>query len=480
MDGPRAMPRAQRRVGVPLVLAVLLCTSLVAVTRPRLRRDAPVFPDVPMVEVEVEPRPSPLAPSRPGAALHGSRDPLAKAAARVAADVGAAEELAPASTDQESDTVRLVVRVHEQGHAVAARLEHLALDSALASVSEVPREGTLALRLAPGRLRLVAWSARALSRPLELELAHDTEVELELLPALPVEGRVVAAHDGAPVAGAEVAFWTAAERDVVVTDAQGRFLHPRFPAAGPAQQVCVRAEGFGKCVRYLKLDADGAWKLAAARAGEASVSGSGTPFLELELARELVVRGRVLDAAGLPLAGARVAAEGYFHARPSVAVRDLVETRSDSVGVFQLDGLRADVGHALLIEAPGFATLERELPPATELALGDLALAPESVLAGLVVDADGVPLAGAEVVLELGGEAPLAAGPTDAAARLLGRERRTRTDANGAFLFAGLAAAPLVLRAESADGSAADAELFPDGRGQFPPTCLQLATLERR
>jgi protocatechuate 3,4-dioxygenase beta subunit len=396
----------------------------------------------------------------------------------VAADVGAAEENAPASTDQEPDTVRLVVRVQERGRPVAARLEHLALDSALSAVGEVPSDGTLVLELAPGRVRLVAWSAEALSRPLELQLAHDTEAELELLPALPVEGRIVA--DGAPVAGAEVAFWTASERDVVVTDAQGRFRHPRFPAGGPAQQVCVRAEGFGKCVRYLKLDADGAWTLAAARAGEASVSGSGTPFLELELARELVVRGRVLDSAGLPLAGARVAAEGYFHARPSVAVRDLVETRSDPAGAFELVGLRSDVGHALVLEAAGFATLERELPPATELALGDLVLAPESVLAGLVVDADGVPLAGAEVVLELGGEAPLAAGPTDAAARLLGRERRTRTDANGAFLFAGLAAAPLVLRAESADGSAADAELFPDGRGQFPPACLQLATLERR
>lgn len=480
MDGSRAMPRAQRRVGLPLALAVLLCASLVAVTRPRLRREAPATSDASRSERELEPRPSPLETAPPSTTPRGSRDPLAKAAARVAADVGAAEENAPASTDQEPDTVRLVVRVQERGRPVAARLEHLALDSALSAVSEVPPDGTLALQLAPGRVRLVAWSAQALSRPLELELAHDTEVEIELLPALPVEGRIVAARDGAPVAGAEVAFWTATELDVVRTDALGRFRHPRFPAAGPAQQVCVRAEGFGKCVRYLKLDVDGAWKLAAARAGEASVSGSGTPFLELELVPELVVRGRVLDPAGLPLAGARVAAEGYFHARPSVAVRDLVETRSDSTGAFELTGLRSDVGHALVVEAAGFATLERELPPAAELALGDLVLAPESVLAGLVVDADGVPLAGAEVVLELAGEAPLAAGPEDAAARLLGRERRTRTDENGAFLFAGLAAAPLVLRAESADGLAADTELFPDGRGQFPPACLQLAALERR
>jgi len=480
MERSRVMPNAQRRVGVPLVLALLLCAALVAVTRPRLRPGVQAPSDVSRYERELEPRPSPLESSPPSTTPRGSRDPLAKAAVRVTADVGAAEEFAPASTDQESDTVRLVVRVQEQGRPVAARLEHFALDSALPDVSEVPPDGTLALRLAPGRVRIVAWSAQALSRPLELELEHDTEAELELLPALPVEGRIVAARDGTPVAGAEVAFWTAAERDVVVSDAQGRFRHPRFPAGGPAQQVYVRAQGFGKCVRYLRIDADGAWKLAAARAGEASVSGSGTPFLELELVPELVVRGRVLDAAGLPLVGARLAAEGYFHARPSVAVRDLAETCSGADGTFELSGLRADIGHALVVVAEGHAQLECELPPATERALGDLSLAPESVLAGLVVDADGVPLADAEVVLEFAGEAPLAASPADTAVRLFGRERRTRTDANGAFLFAGLAATPLVLRAETASGHGADTELFPDGRGQFPPACLQLAALERR
>jgi len=397
----------------------------------------------------------------------------------VAADVGVAEENAPTSTAQEPDRVRLVVRVQERGRPVAAQLEHHALDSALPEVAAVPADGTRVLRLEPGRVRLVAWSAQALSRPLELELAHDTEVELELLPALPVEGRVVSAQDGTPVVGAEVSFWTAAERDLVLTDSSGRFRHPRFPAGGPAQQVCVRAQGFGKSVRYLRLDADGAWKLAATRTGEASVNGNGTPFLELALVPELVVRGRVLDAAGAPLAGARVAAEGYVHARPSVAVRDLAETHTALDGGFELRGLRSDVGHALVVAATGHATLAHELPPARTLELGGLALAPESVVAGLVVDADGVPLADAEVVLERAGSAPLAAGPDDASTRVLGRSLRTRTDANGAFLFVGLAATPLVLRAESSSGAATDTELFPDGRGQYPPACLQLATLER-
>lgn len=480
MDGSGTKPRAQRRAGLALALTVLACLSLAALTRPRLRRVAPATPDAPRIAGEIEPRPSPLDLLRPSATPHGSRVPFAKAAARVAADVGAAEESAPTSTESGPEELRLVVRVRAHGRPTAARLEHLASGQARPEVSLVPDSGELELHFAPGRVRLVAWNEDALTRPLELELREPCEVELELEPAAPVEGRVIAAASGAPVAGAEVAFWTAAELDVVRTDADGRFRHPRFPAGGPAQQVCVRAPGFGTCVRYVRVDANGAWQLAAALATEPGVRGEGTPFLELALVPALVVRGRVLDHDGAPLAGARVAAEGYFHARPSIAVRDLVASTSTADGFFTLAGLRADIGHALVIEAAGHALLERELAPAELHDLGSLALSPEAVLTGLVVDPEGVPLADAEVVLEVSGEEPATAGAHDVGTRHLGRERRTRTDANGAFLFAGLAPAPLVLRATSATGLAADTELSPDGRGLFPPACLQVAALEHR
>jgi len=476
-------PRAQRRDGLALLLAVLACTSLAALTRPRLRRDSAATPDASRIHREVEPRPSPLDTSRPSAVPSGQRDPLAKAAARVAADVGAAaeENAAPASTEQEPGTVRLAVRVHLQRQAVPAQLELSLPGRAAPALHTVPASGTLALQLAPGRVRLVAWSETALARPLEIELTGNLELELELEPTLPVEGRIVAERDGTPVADAEVVFWTAAELDVVRTDAEGRFRHPRFPAGGPAQQIRVCARGFGSTVRYLKLDTEGAWKLAAALEGEASLSGHGTPFLELALVPELVVRGRVLAADGTPLAGARIAAEGYFHARPSIAVRDLVETCSDAAGEFELAGLRADIGHELVVTAEGHATLAHELAPAERHELGDLSLAPEAVLAGLVVDPDGLPLANAEVVLALEpAHAADAAAPLDAAARVLARERRTRTDANGAFSFVGLAPVPLLVRATTDDGLEVETELSPDGRGLFPPTCLQVAALARR
>jgi hypothetical protein len=65
----------------------------------------------------------------------------------------------------------------------------------------------------------------------------------------------------------------------------------------------ARAAGHGVAVRYLRVGADGSWKLSAA-AGEASVKGTGTPWLELTLVPELRVRGRVVDAEGSPIAGA--------------------------------------------------------------------------------------------------------------------------------------------------------------------------------
>ncbi|MEQ1891817.1 MAG: hypothetical protein ABL998_04680 [Planctomycetota bacterium] len=463
-----------------LFLAFAALASLAAVTRPSSRSRAAAAPDVPVISPRHEPRPSPLVVAPRPEAPRGSPEFPAKEAARVAADVGAAaeESAAPASTEQEPEEFRVVVRAFEGGRACAATLEltHVPPSGATSTRSAtIDAHGELTLRLASGRVRLVAWSENALARPLELTLPHDEPVELELLPALAVEGRVTDATTGAPIAGAALAFWTAAELDLAHTDAAGRFRHARFPAGGPAQQLCVRAEGFGKCVRYLRLDADGAWKLAAAREGEASLAGRGTPFLELALVPETRISGRVLASDGTPLAGARVAAEGYFHARPSIAVRDLVESVSAADGTFELAALRSDISHALVVEAAGHARLERELAAARAHELGDFSLAPEQVLAGVVIDAEGVPMADVEVVLTLDeGPATDPAG-LDAAARVLACERRTRTDANGAFVFAGIAARRYSLQAVASAGESQPQIVLPDASGTFAAPCLELA-----
>jgi hypothetical protein len=227
-------------------------------------------------------------------------------------------------------------------------------------------------------------------------------------------------------------------------------------------------------VRYLRVDAGGAWTLAAALDGEASLSGRGTPFLELTLVPETRITGSVLSSDGTPLAGARVAAEGYFHARPSIAVRDLAETTSAADGTFELAGLRSDIGHALVLEAPGHARLERELPAALSHPLGDLSLAPEHVLAGFVVDPDGLPLADIEVVLTLTRAPHQDPFGLDAAARVLALERRTRTDAHGAFLFPQVALVEHSLHAVGPGSESAPKAVVPDGRGNFEAACLEL------
>jgi protocatechuate 3,4-dioxygenase beta subunit len=484
MDEASSSARGLRRGTLPLALALTALIALVAVTRPSSRPRAAAAPDVPVLTSRDEPRPSPLVLAPRPETPRGSPEFPAKEAARVAADAGAAaeESAAPASTEQGPEGFRLVVRALEHGRASAAMLELTHVPTrgeATTRGGVIDASGELTLTLAPGRVRLIAWSESALARPLELELPCDDIVELELLPALAVEGRVTDATTGAPVAGAALAFWTAAELDLAHTDADGRFRHPRFPADGPAQQLCVRAEGFGKCVRYLRVDADGAWKLAAAQEGEASLAGRGTPFLELALVPETRITGRVLAADGAPLAGARVTAEGYFRARPSIAVRDLVESVSGTDGGFELVGLRSDVSHALVVEAAGHARLERELVAARAHALGDVALAAEQVIAGVVIDADGQPLADVEVVLTLDEATATDPDGLDAAARVLARERRTRTDTNGAFVFAGVASRRHSLQAVTTSDASPALAVLPDARGAFAPPCLQLACVER-
>jgi len=404
-------------------------------------------------------------------------------------DAGRAVATRPASVNQPRATARAEIRVSCDGRpAGGATIELLHV----AREGEVEREelrlhaadeqGRLALELEPGTLRAVAWTADATALPVGETLVAGglAELELALVPAWPVAGRVLDAASGRPLADAEVSFWTFAERDVVRTAADGTFRHPRFPAGAPAQQVRATAAGHGALVRYLRIGADGSWRLPSAVAGGEAASGSGEPWLELALEPELVVRGRVLDAAGAPLAGARVSAEGFVQVLPSVAARDAGAAVSGADGAFELAGLRADVGHALAIEAPGHAQRALELAGGIGLErgaldLGDVALAPESALAGVVVDADGIPVADVEVVLTARAvEAPPSAGALDVPVRVASRERRTRTSAAGTFLFTGLEPRPVHLSVQGERGVLAEQELQPRADGSFPDPCLAL------
>lgn len=486
MDSPGRDGNARERnwTLVLIASAFLVLVPSLALISPRARGAAePRSANV--NSPQHEPPPSPLVAPRPAP----EAAPAADGVLPGRESAWTAEDAAPrtrgtASMKHAADLVVLEIRVTDAGRPLAGASVELLHEPAQGparapAVHTADAAGLVRVELAPGTVRATAWSEASCALPTSgaLLLGVPTRLELVLEPAFPVTGRVIDARTGAPLCGAEVALWTFAERDTVVSGTDGSFRHPRFPARAPAQQIAARAPGYGVAVRYLRIDAEGGWKISARSADEESIRGTGTPWVELALVPELVVRGRVLDEHGQPLAEARVSAEGYFHALAAVATRDRAETESAADGRFELGGLRSDIGHSLLVEAAGRAPALLELAAGpTLLDAGELVLARETVLAGVVIDAQGQPLAGVEVVLRATSAAapPFVPGGLDVPARIEGRERRVTTAPEGTFVFEGLAAHPVTLTVESASGARAELELEPRPDGSFESPCLTL------
>ncbi|MEW6071483.1 MAG: carboxypeptidase regulatory-like domain-containing protein [Planctomycetota bacterium] len=314
--------------------------------------------------------------------------------------------------------------------------------------------GRVTVALHPGPLAIVAWSERGIGGPLAVELAAgwNGTVEVVVAPAREVRGRIRDARSGAPIAGASISFWCTSTLDRVLSAADGTFHHPRFPAGELAQQIRVEAAGYGPAVRYLRVDPGGEWEFpSATAAGGETVHAAGSPWIEIELHPEVRLRGRVVDPGGRPIAGAAAAAEGYYLVLSGVASRDGAEALTGAGGEFVLAALRSDISHSLAVRAPGYAERRLELPAASlpEQDLGTIILAPELLVAGVVVDPAGRPVE--DIAVELvplapegdppaEGAAPPAAGESelDVHLRAPSRSERQRTDAGGAFLFAGL------------------------------------------
>ena len=132
------------------------------------------------------------------------------------------------------------------------------------------------------------------------------------------------------------------------------------------------------------------------------------PMLDIGLEPEVLVRGVVLDADGLPVHDAFVCPRFGFY-QPlrlseaagvsRVLFEQLSGTRTDRDGTFELHGLwSGDL--SLVVEHPDHPTLARS---DIELVAGEvkeleLTLLRGAALSGLVVDPDGAPIAGASVV----------------------------------------------------------------------------------
>jgi len=218
----------------------------------------------------------------------------------------------------------------------------------------------------------------------------DPPLTLVLSPAREIRGRVLGS-DGAPYAGAHI-------------------------SAGPQDEGLLRGTAVPDVARRTmwslerRSAADGTFHMTAASVpydigvsargctGWYGVHALGDPDLLVRLGAGLVVTGTVVDAAsGAPLEGAEVGCYAHSGAGSSGGT-----THTDAQGRFEFRGMLAGDGCELDVSAEGHAVEVRyplTLDAATVLDLR-IALEPELVLAGRVVDARGQPVSGADVHVE--------------------------------------------------------------------------------
>lgn len=238
-------------------------------------------------------------------------------------------------------------------------------------------------RLPPGPMTFDIAPATAMHPEwlkLTLEAGVTTPIELVLDPGCVLSGRVVDRGSGKPIAGARVGEgWTM--KKFAVTDADGRYEMRGYGASGYGE-VRVTAETFGAQLRQLKPADQGV-----------------TADFALDPGCE--VTGRVLDAAGKPVAGVYLAAVGGGFGSSDNETHDWCSGRTDADGCYRLQGLRLAVAHALMVRAEGAATLVGDMPPLRPgpNRLPDVALRTARYVSGVVVNLSGEPVAGVGVTL---------------------------------------------------------------------------------
>lgn len=169
---------------------------------------------------------------------------------------------------------------------------------------------------------------------------------------------------------------------VVATDEEGRFelrgltFPPRYGVS-----LTVEATGYASYRRLMPQPEAG-----------------GRIDVDLPMSPETTVRGRVVDARGIPVHGAWVRLWSNTAREDDRHSAGATSARSDRDGKFVVGGATADAGHTITVGADGFGRRVFVLPapPAgsREIALGDVALAEGGEIAGELVDEKGLPRAG--------------------------------------------------------------------------------------
>jgi protocatechuate 3,4-dioxygenase beta subunit len=225
---------------------------------------------------------------------------------------------------------------------------------------------------------------------------EEPAVTLNLPPAASLTGIVVTDGAGQPVSGAEIQARRADGRFQsedsplqvpVLSGADGRFRLAGL-AAGQMYEVAAKREGFAPATVPVAAPMPAAAQPAAARAP-----------LRIVLHRGAAMAGRVVTAAGEPVAGADLILRPVGWRARSAGL----QAQSDATGHFRF----ADLGPGffdLRAKRHGFAAKVVpgvEIPQAPRTVdLGDVALGPGAAIEGRVTDRRGAPVAEAEVQIE--------------------------------------------------------------------------------
>lgn len=311
----------------------------------------------------------------------------------------------------------------------------------------IPFREDARLEVVPSDLQCSAW--------IELEIGPDNlcQTDVALRDGVLVTGRVTAAETGLGLPGAKVGegWWF---RRTVTTDARGEYRLEGFGDPG-VLELGARAKGY-----------------SVARATAPNADADGVVRLDFVLQRARAVRGRIVDEAGAPLFGAYVAAVAS-ELEAGGQRTDWLSTRTDSAGLYRIDDLSRELGHALLVTLRGYGTQVHDFPESEfetpELVLADIALGQPALLAGRVENSSGAPIADVEV--ELSGwnhdRYRFTQAPT-ARARFYVDARSVHSDARGRFWFGDLSAGRYQVVTHVA------------GRPESAPLELELVTGERR
>lgn len=274
-------------------------------------------------------------------------------------------------------------------------------------------------------------------------------VTIELLPTVDISGRVVTV-DGAAVSDFTIGigrpqegpgFYSSTERDQAFHDPEGKFRLENIVVR--PTEIIVTAPGYRRARVRVEL-----------------AKGKNVDDVEVKLEAGGRVTGRITNASGAALEGARVAIDegGKVNYQESVT--------SDASGEYTLEG--APLGeHAVLFSKQGFAPVKKSITVDRSGTRVDAQLSEGLSLQGRVVTDTGTPVADAEV------------NAWSSAANSGGNQ--TTTDGNGRFRIAGLSSGIYRLHAAKqgfVEGRADDVDI--ERAGEVTLTLRQGATIVGR